>query len=451
MAAKVKKTLTWIGLCFVILIAFSLMIRAVFNYSTGKKLENTLQKMKSDGIHLAIQEMEPQCDREDNAAISWKAGEAVFSLNKEERTLLGDSIQDLFYLRPLGTENKQRLRKLISENQRVIQFIQEAAEKSCFKYVENWDRPPSEFELPDILKMMNVIRLVGIDSFLKGESGQTEDAIALCLAGIHFLRTYLQEPFLMNYLVALANMKQLVICLQRIIQEKDISTQFLAAVFQELDSSHWHKNLEWKSQTERVFGIEASYRILDGDLSFINGKFSTKVYFWMFRPILKSGIIKVLKTYDRYVKTLSLPYYEYKDAHEDIIRGLNRPSLFSETMKLIFPNLSTVKFRLATLDAVLHSTRLGIACKIYKNENGEYPNTLSELVPDFMNEELLDPFSGEPFVFRREDTGIIIYSVGSNGKDDGGRGTWMITQLVMEKDDDWSWKERTIKQIEIRR
>jgi len=30
----------------------------------------------------------------------------------------------------------------------------------------------------------------------------------------------------------------------------------------------------------------------------------------------------------------------------------------------------------------------------------------------------------------------IVYSVGSNQKDDNGRGTWEITSIVMEKDDE---------------
>jgi len=29
--------------------------------------------------------------------------------------------------------------------------------------------------------------------------------------------------------------------------------------------------------------------------------------------------------------------------------------------------------------------------------------------------------------------------------DDGGRSTWEINKLVMEKDDDWTWKEIRLK------
>ena len=36
---------------------------------------------------------------------------------------------------------------------------------------------------------------------------------------------------------------------------------------------------------------------------------------------------------------------------------------------------------------------------------------------------------------------MLVYSVGANLKDEGGRGTYQITQLVMPKDDDWAWRD----------
>ncbi len=66
---------------------------------------------------------------------------------------------------------------------------------------------------------------------------------------------------------------------------------------------------------------------------------------------------------------------------------------------------------------------------------------LDALVPGILTEVPIDPFTGKPLVYRREGEGFIVYSLGSNQKDDGGRSTSMITQLVMDKDDDWSWRE----------
>ena len=56
----------------------------------------------------------------------------------------------------------------------------------------------------------------------------------------------------------------------------------------------------------------------------------------------------------------------------------------------------------------------------------------------------IDPFTGHPFIYKKQDSGFIVYSIGNNLKDEGGRGTWQIVSFVMEKDD-WAWKEEAIK------
>ena len=95
----------------------------------------------------------------------------------------------------------------------------------------------------------------------------------------------------------------------------------------------------------------------------------------------------------------------------------------------------------ATLEAMILATKAGVACKIYKNQTGRYPDNLETLVPNILGKLPIDPFTDKPLIYRLQDGGVLIYSVGANGKDDGGRGTYSISQLVMEKDDDWAWKE----------
>ena len=111
----------------------------------------------------------------------------------------------------------------------------------------------------------------------------------------------------------------------------------------------------------------------------------------------------------------------------------------------LLPNVVTVLFKRATLEAMFETARVGIACKIYKNMYGNFPEDLTELSPEILEEVPVDPFTGHPLIYKKQDLGIIVYSVGSNLKDDGGNGTWLITSLVMEKDDDWAWKEVTAK------
>ena len=45
-------------------------------------------------------------------------------------------------------------------------------------------------------------------------------------------------------------------------------------------------------------------------------------------------------------------------------------------------------------------------------------------MPAFLPALPLDPFDGEPLRYKRMPDGIVIYSVGVDGKDDGGRILW---------------------------
>ena len=86
--------------------------------------------------------------------------------------------------------------------------------------------------------------------------------------------------------------------------------------------------------------------------------------------------------------------------------------------------------------------QIALACKIYKSREGRFPEYIAALVPDILAEEPVDPFTGDPFIYKLREDGFVVYSVGSNEKDDDARATFQVTKLVMEKDDDWPWWEK---------
>ena len=64
---------------------------------------------------------------------------------------------------------------------------------------------------------------------------------------------------------------------------------------------------------------------------------------------------------------------------------------------------------------------LAFALAIYRAEHGQYPDRLDALVPKYAPEVPRDRFAGEPLRYRRTGADYILYSVGENGRDDGGR------------------------------
>jgi len=62
-----------------------------------------------------------------------------------------------------------------------------------------------------------------------------------------------------------------------------------------------------------------------------------------------------------------------------------------------------------------------IALERYRLRRGQYPAKLADLTPDILRTVALDPMDGEPLRYRRREDGTFqLYSVGDDGKDDGG-------------------------------
>ncbi len=65
---------------------------------------------------------------------------------------------------------------------------------------------------------------------------------------------------------------------------------------------------------------------------------------------------------------------------------------------------------------------VALALEAYRRENGTYPEKLAALAPKFIPAVPGDVFSGEGLIYRREGKGYLLYSIGPDGKNDGGRG-----------------------------
>jgi hypothetical protein len=219
MGYRLKKIFARIGIFLLAFIVLGLVVRAVFNYSTGKKLEKYLAQRKSEGIPLTIRDIELECNPRDNAALDWKTAEGTLSIEREQRAILAQIIDDLFLGKPLEEETKDQMRDLIIKNQEALSFILEASTKPCFKYEEQWDILGDDLRIATAIQMIQGTRLLGIDAVIKAEDGNVEEAINQCLAARRFLKLYLQEPFLISYLVGMACTKQIAVCMNYIVSD----------------------------------------------------------------------------------------------------------------------------------------------------------------------------------------------------------------------------------------
>jgi hypothetical protein len=80
-------------------------------------------------------------------------------------------------------------------------------------------------------------------------------------------------------------------------------------------------------------------------------------------------------------------------------------------------------------------TRLAFALAQYHFDHATYPACLSELVPGYVATIPKDIFDNSDLRYVREGKGYVLYSVGTNGRDDGGRS--VLDRNLVDNAGDW--------------
>ena len=62
-----------------------------------------------------------------------------------------------------------------------------------------------------------------------------------------------------------------------------------------------------------------------------------------------------------------------------------------------------------------------LALRCYQAEKARPPARLAELVPNYLSQVPPDPFTGQPLVYRPQGSNWLLYSIGPDGVDDGGK------------------------------
>ena len=439
--AKVKRILAAAGLILLVIIVIGLGVRTFLNYYNGKKLEHYLAEQKATGRLVDISKLASPCRDVDNGALWWKAAESLFILEQADKSPLA-LVSDLSEWKPFGIEDKIKLNTLLDRNRKVIELIIEASAKPCFRY-GNLQEPAFERKLPDFTLMIQATRLLTVDALFKAEKGEINEAIDEMLQGLAFARLCCDEPLLINFQISMANARLLLYNLNRLLSEAktDVAEPVLIKIMQSLDSEAWRKAMVRAFKAEYGAFCFGTYELVQKgellpDINSVGwvGRFVN----WWRIPALKTEVIRVSEEYQKMIETAELPFY--KSEISKILRGEKEILEKYKLGRLILPPIYTVGVKEATLEALMEAARVGLACLIYRNQYGEYPEKISDLVPDILKEEPLDPFTGKSLIYRTSENGFIVYSLGTNQKDDNGKMSEM-TQLIMEKDDDWSWRE----------
>jgi hypothetical protein len=98
---------------------------------------------------------------------------------------------------------------------------------------------------------------------------------------------------------------------------------------------------------------------------------------------------------------------------------------------------------LLRMQTLINEGEVACALERYRLARGEYPETLDALAPGFIQQLPRDVVNGEPLKYRRADNGkFLLYSVGWNETDEGGKDASDPSHPKSLTNGDWTWLSR---------
>jgi hypothetical protein len=275
-----------------------------------------------------------------------------------------------------------------------------------------------------------VALLLSYDAQRQAQAGDMKQALASCRAALNAGRSVGDEPLLISQLIRMACVALACQTAERVLSQGEPPADELLALQRLLQHEAAFPALFFATRGERAMMHEMLDALESGDvpLSQVLGEDREAVAArrlfpgWYLRDKLRAGHPRALALMTRRVAETRLPAHEQVAAEQAFVaevRGL--PPTEALATRLLMPALEKVgvaeRRRLANVRCMIAA----VAAERYRQEHGAWPESLDRLAPAQLTAVPLDPFDGRPLRYRRTEDGVMVYSVGEDGKDDGGK------------------------------
>lgn len=154
---------------------------------------------------------------------------------------------------------------------------------------------------------------------------------------------------------------------------------------------------------------------------------ASAIFTWFYIPSTPQRAAKVIDgCYKRYY-AMADPDFDWDKGPQQFSTfstmmsiGLNYRYLAERTVRISEPSLYRIHDIYFRVAAGNHASRLMVALRRYKNEHGQWPESLEAIKELVQKEILVDPINGGSFVYKLTDEGFTLYSKGKNNIDEGG-------------------------------
>jgi hypothetical protein len=394
------------GLTTLAIVGLGLIWFAVANWRASTRLNAKLAEVEGRGVALSLAELSrtpPPPDQNaatylDRATSELKAIESIMSTAEEQ---LSYADQDRFQLQRMPTPALlAALQTAFAENPEAIPLLYKAAAAPVYDPQIDYDQPQHAFleeYLNNSQEVRRPIRVLNYYVTMCLNDGKQAEALDACIAMFQLCRHFDRRPLLMGYLVSLAVRGVTVHAANSVLRAGPLPPEGRSRLEAEL--AHPVPRLQSAIESERAYGM-GEFRELP-----IAGSAYLRT------PMGKRDMADYLELLDGIEQRAQTPYSEVHAWIDSLQLG--------PLAQLMVPAVQASYEAETRLTAKLRCLQILNVLTQRVSDNPDSSANLTDL--GLPADATTDPYNGKPLIVRHEPNGWLIYSVGQNGQDDGGR------------------------------
>jgi hypothetical protein len=298
------------------------------------------------------------------------------------------------------------------------------ADKPRGRYAVAWSRDLVSTMMSHVQQVREVNRMLTLDALLRALDGDMDGALRSCRAALNAARSLGDEPALISQFVRVACARRAAWATERVLATGEGSPKSLEELQRAFAEEAEAPCQLTGARADRVMTFEALAAFRSGKVSRANFGMRSTVLGPSGDRLIDGAKARACQAdYLRYdnqlVELAKLPAEEQQARLGQLKRPSTRLPALLEALSRGDEEPEFVRvFHRAKAD--LRCAAAALAAERYRLAKGRWPERLDDLVPDYLPAVPTDPFDGQPLRLRRTDDGLMIYSIGPDGTDNGG-------------------------------
>jgi hypothetical protein len=345
-------------------------------------------------------------------------------------------------------EEREAIKNFLAANQELIEEIRQMAERGGPVYPLDFSEG-LKMESPHLARLRQVGRLLHADAVAHGAKGNHRTALQDIIAGMKLGDALALEPAYISQLVRIGIYGAMYGAVQDSFGAGELSPELAQKLVRQIAEADNREALAESLRSELYVvatiefpkmehgdwsGFEGELEEETADADAIEESFERSFMGIVYGPFVRKNQKSHIDLMTRLISAAEVPYHQALPELDLMWKDLDELSFVHVFTKILIPALTRSCGAQARHEAVLDLMQLGLLLEQYKAENGSYPAKLDGIATDLGGSVPVDPFTGEAYHYQPSEDDFLLYSVGRNLVDDGGKHDYREGDIVWRGD-----------------